>query len=140
MLDALEAAGKSVGIRFNYASMNRVPNTLNSHRLLSWASNCEQQNQVMDILFRRYFVAGEDIGDHETLIASAIEAGMDGDQVRQRLNTDECTETVRAEANEFRAQGISGVPTFYFAEKFVVHGAQESSILLDVIDKASIEN
>jgi predicted DsbA family dithiol-disulfide isomerase len=117
--------------------MNRVPNTIDSHRVLHWARETGQQNALAEILFRRYFIDNEDIGDSETLTAAAAEAGMDADLVRERLSSDADDEAVRAEAQYASQMGISGVPTFIIDNKYAVQGAQTAEVFRQVFAKVA---
>ena len=137
MLGALDEAGQSTGIEFKFNSMNRVPNTIDSHRVLHWARETGQQNALAEILSRRYFLDNEDIGDIETLTAAAVEAGMDADLVRERLSGDADDEAVRAEAQYASQMGISGVPTFIIDNKYAVQGAQTAEVFLQVFAKVA---
>ena len=137
MLGALAEAGQSTGIEFKFNSMNRVPNTIDSHRVLHWARETGQQNALAEILFRRYFLDNEDIGDIETLTAAAVEAGMDADLVRERLSGDADDEAVRAVAQYASQMGISGVPTFIIDNKYAVQGAQTAEVFLQVFAKVA---
>ena len=137
MLGALGEAGQSTGIEFKFNSMNRVPNTIDSHRVLHWARETGQQNALAEILFRRYFIDNEDIGDSETLTAAAAETGMDADLVRERLSSDADDEAVRAEAQYASQMGISGVPTFIIDNKYAVQGAQTAEVFRQVFAKVA---
>jgi predicted DsbA family dithiol-disulfide isomerase len=135
MLGALAEAGESSGIAFKFNTMNRVPNTIDSHRVLHWARESGHQNALAEILFRRYFLDNEDIGDPETLIAAAVEAGMDGTTTRDRLSNDTDDDVVRAEAQHASQMGITGVPTFIVNNQYAVQGAQTSDVFLQVFEK-----
>ena len=139
MLGALNAAGKSVDVDFDFHSMPRVPNTLRSHRLIRWAGEAGAQDAVVNILFDRYFLEQGDIGDPEVLAAVATEAGMDGGEVRLRLDRGDDAEIVASEDEHARRLAISGVPTFVLDQKYAVSGAQEPEVLLQVFDKVAAE-
>lgn len=139
MLGALNAAGKSVDVDFDFHLMPRVPNTLRSHRLIRWAGEAGVQDAVVNILFDRYFLSQGDIGDPEVLAAVATEAGMDGGEVRLRLDRGDDAEIVASEDEHARRLAISGVPTFILDQKYAVSGAQEPEVLLQVFDKVAAE-
>ncbi len=139
MLGALGEAGHSTGIGFKFNEMNRVPNTINSHRVLHWARESGCQDALAEILFRRYFVDNEDIGDPDTLVAAAEEAGLDPTVIRERLADDTDDELVRAEAQHASKMGITGVPTFIVDGRYAVQGAQTSDVFLQVFDKIAEE-
>ena len=135
MLGALVEAGETTDIDFKFNAMNRVPNTIDSHRVLRWAQESGHQDAVAEILFRRYFIDNEDIGDIDTLAAAAGEAGMDADIVRKQLSDDTDEEAVRAEAQYASQMGISGVPTFIIDNKYALQGAQPADAFLQVFSK-----
>jgi predicted DsbA family dithiol-disulfide isomerase len=64
---------------------------------------------------------------------------MDAERVRQRLLTDEDVELISAEAKDASDKGISGVPTFLFAQKYAVSGAQPAEQLARAIRQVSAE-
>jgi predicted DsbA family dithiol-disulfide isomerase len=120
----LEAMGAEAGIAFRFERIARSPNTLDAHRLIRWAGAEGVQTRAAMALFRRYFEAGEDISDAGVLEAAAGEAGMDGAVVARLLEGDADRAEVRAEVEEFRAMGVTGVPTFVIGGRHAVSGAQ----------------
>ena len=72
----MRAVGKSVGIDFAFDRIERQPNTLDAHRLISWAQAQGDAEDVVERLFRAYFLEGRLIGDRDVLAAIAGEAGL----------------------------------------------------------------
>lgn len=139
VLDALLAAGKELGIEFNFSRIARTPNTLDAHRLIRWAYSTGCQPAVVEILFRRYFTDCEDIGDQAVLLDIAREAGMDTEIVADLLSRDADTDLIRTEDATARRIGIQGVPSYVIANKYLLVGAQEPELLLRAIDTAYAE-
>lgn len=133
--DVIREAASDAGITLAFDKIERSPNTFDSHRLIRWGASAGCQNEIVEILFRRYFEDGEDIGDRKVLVAAAQEAGMDHELVAYLLLHNKDAELVANEANQAREMGISGVPTFLFEGKFAVVGAQETKGYLRAIDK-----
>lgn len=131
------AAGKTVDIAFDFDRIGVQPNTLQAHRLISWA---QQRGDAVDALveqlFSGYFLAGRNIGERAELAAIAGEAGLDADAARAFLATDEGMADITVMENRSRELGVSGVPFFVFAERLGVSGAQEVSTLLAAIAEA----
>lgn len=132
--DPLIAAGKAEGIPFAFDKITRSPNTLNAHRLIRWADDAGRQNEMVERLFNLYFIEGGDLGDNVTLIKAAIDAGLDGMLVTQLLATDADLDPVIAEINSAQEIGITGVPTFIFAQRYGLPGAQPPEILRRAIE------
>jgi predicted DsbA family dithiol-disulfide isomerase len=135
MGDALRQAGADEGIDFQFDSIEKRPNTTNSHRLIRWAATAGVQDDVVERLFRAYFEQGRDIGSSAVLTEIASEADMDVELVEQLLASDADRELIEREDALAHQMGISGVPTFIFANKFMLQGAQDSEAILKVIDK-----
>jgi predicted DsbA family dithiol-disulfide isomerase len=135
MSAALRDAGEREGIVFNFNAIAKTPNSLDSHRLIRWASSTGQQNAVVEKLFLAYFCEGRDIGDRAVLASIAGECGMDSELVLSLLESDADLERVAAEDSLARKIGIEGVPTFFFAGRYLLSGAEETSTLLTVIDR-----
>jgi predicted DsbA family dithiol-disulfide isomerase len=136
MTEALKAEGAKEGIPFEFDKIERRPNTLDSHRLIRWASTAGIQDSVVERLFAAYFIEGRDIGDPAVLEFLAADAGMDSLEVAELLAGDTDLANVEREAKLAGEMGITGVPTFIFASKFVLSGAREPEVLVQVIDKA----
>lgn len=132
-------AGQAVGLDFQFSKIARSPNTLNSHRVIKWAATAGVQDQVVEILFRTFFMDGKDLGDIEVLVDAAVEAGMDGTIVRDLLNSDRDLDLISAEDARAREMGVSGVPFFIIDEKYALSGAQDSSVILQVIEQIEQE-
>ncbi|MGV8996007.1 MAG: DsbA family oxidoreductase [Parvibaculaceae bacterium] len=127
--------GDQLGIKFNFEKIEISPNTLDSHRLIRWAGTAGCQNEMLDILFRRYFTDAEDIGNHAVLLDAAREAGMDADIVGDLLTRGADRELVQREEALAREMGIQGVPSFVINEEWVMVGAQEVPALVRMFEK-----
>ena len=138
--NTIREAGRELGIEFNFDRILRTPNTLDAHRLIRWSQSAGNQGAVTEILFRRYFTEGEDIGDHAVLVDIAREAGMDTEITARLLAEDADTDLIRAEDSTARRMGIQGVPAFVFANKYLLVGAQEPEILGRALDAAYKES
>jgi len=139
MSDAIRAAGESEAIAFAFDRIARTPNTLNSHRLIRWAGNEGLQDEIVEALFKAYFEDGRDIGNLDVLVEIASETGMDSALVADLLEEDADRALIEREDELAHRMGISGVPTFIFANKYAVSGAHDAETLLQVIDKAAKE-
>jgi predicted DsbA family dithiol-disulfide isomerase len=135
----LLTVGKQLGIAFDFETDCRIANTLDAHRLIRWAMTPGLQNEVAEGLMKAYFEDCAFLGDHALLVEVARAAGMDGDLVKDLLASDKDKDLIAAEVNQAHAMGIQGVPMFIFNGKSGVSGAQDSSVLVQVIDKIQAE-
>jgi predicted DsbA family dithiol-disulfide isomerase len=132
----VSAAGATVGIPFAFERIERQPNTLDAHRLIAWAQTRGDASDLVERLFRAYFIEGRAIGDCEVLAQIAGEAGLDGAAARAWLASDEGVEDIVRMDQRARDLGVSGVPFFIFNEKVGVSGAQEPDVLQDAMKDA----
>jgi predicted DsbA family dithiol-disulfide isomerase len=130
----IEDAGRSEGIAFAYDKIVRTPNTLDSHRLIKWAGTAGVQDAAVEVLFRKYFLEGGDIGDKALLVDVAREIGMDADLVSDLLAGDDDLEETKTEDTTARQMGVTGVPCFIIGRKYAVSGAQDPAVLVQAFD------
>ena len=134
--DHLARLGAEVGISFAFDRIERAPNTLDAHRLIRWAAPADAQRQVVDRLFRAYFVEGRDVGDRVVLLDVATASGLDAEIVDKRLAEGADVDAVRREIAEAQAIGVTGVPFFIFAGRVGVPGAQDVTLLRRAMTEA----
>ncbi len=134
--DHLVRLGAEVGLPFAFDRIKRAPNTLDAHRLIRWAASAGSQREVVDRLFRAYFVEGRDIGDRAVLLDVAAASGLDADIVDELLAEGADADAVRREIAEAQAIGVTGVPFFIFAGRVGVPGAQDASLLRRAMTQA----
>jgi predicted DsbA family dithiol-disulfide isomerase len=139
MGDALMEIGKSVGIDFNFERPSRIPNTIDSHRLMTVAATQGLQDALSEVMFRQYFNEGLDISDPKILAAAGAEAGLDHADVKAMLATVKGRAEIHQSDATARAMGISSVPTFVFDNNFVIVGAQESLAFVELFDHLESE-
>jgi len=133
---AIAAEGTKEGIEFDWAAIQKRPNTVNSHRLIRWAEAQGVQDEVVERLFIAYFENGDDIGDVRVLADIADLCGMDGAQIADMLESNSDTALVEREDKLAHEMGVTGVPAIIFANRIAVTGAREPEVLAAVIDKA----
>lgn len=133
--EPLVARAAEAGLPLDLDAITRTPNTLDAHRLVGWAGLEGLQSEVVDRLMRAYWAEGRDIGKAETLAGLAGEAGMDSAVVARLLASDADRDTVTARATHARERGVTGVPSFILADRYVLQGAQPVALWLQVIDE-----
>jgi predicted DsbA family dithiol-disulfide isomerase len=132
-------AGKADGIVFAFDRIERTPNTFEAHRLNWFAQQQGKQDDLAEALFHAYFTDGRDIGNGQTLVEVAAEAGFDRDEVRQFLASDRGVEEVRAEEAMGHRLGIRGVPYFLLNGTYAISGAQPPDIFVSALQRAEVD-
>jgi predicted DsbA family dithiol-disulfide isomerase len=139
MEERVAKAGEMDGIVFAFDRIERTPNTFDAHRLMWFAQQQGNQDDLAEALFHAYFTEGRDIGDDQTLIDLASENGLNGNEVRELLVGGKGVEEVRAEEAAGHRMGIRGVPYFVLNGLYTISGAQPPNIFVSAMQKAEAD-
>ena len=142
MEEQLLAVGKDERIPFAFEKIQRTPNTFAAHRLVWYAAQRGKQDEVVETLFRVYFLEGKNIGDLKILTHVAGEAGLDQTETEAFLASEKGVVEVKAEETVGHKLGIRGVPYFVLNGTYAISGAQPPDSFvaaLKKIDAASLE-
>lgn len=131
--------GLEEGLAFNFDTIKRTPNTINSHRLIHFAGLSGHQDQIVEALFQSYFFGGLDLGDLDVLTEIGVSHGLDKADLGRYLRSDEDRPHMLALDEKARRDGIAGVPCFVIDGKFAVSGAQSPEIFHQIFDLARQE-
>jgi predicted DsbA family dithiol-disulfide isomerase len=130
------AAGEGLAYDFDRAI---AANTFAAHRLVHLArttGGSELAERVLEGLFSAHFEHGADLGDDDTLVRIVSEAGVDAEAARAALAGDSGADEVRADEEEARALGVTGVPFFVVDRRIAVSGAQPADVFTQLLDTA----
>lgn len=114
----------SVGFTMVMTDDTRIYNSFDAHRLLHWAEVAGQQAALKHALFDSYFTRGEDISNHDVLIAAAVRAGLDAEQARAILSSDRYAAEVREAERLWQGRGIQSVPAIVIDNRYLISGGQ----------------
>ena len=132
----LGKVGKSVGINFRFRLIKRTPNTHASHKFVQFARRCKRDGDVVEKLFRAYFIEGMDIGDQSNIFYLARTMGFDEKTLKVYLQTDQSEfDNIKSDMYLYN-RGINGIPAFIVDQKFSISGAHEPRILCRLIEVA----
>lgn len=135
MRDRVSEVGAEEGIGFDWDAAVAA-NTFDAHRLLRLAleeHGPAVQRTLAEKLFEAHFERGRDVGDPQTLVALAGEAGINEAAARQHLAGGAGAQELREELDGARRMGIRAVPSFVFDGRYLVEGAQPPETLARVI-------
>jgi len=137
MRDAQVAqAGLEMGLTFNYATIEKTPNTFLGHRLIWYAEQHGRQNAVVEGLFKAYFCDGLDIGQLTNLVKIAVGAGLEEASTGDFLISTAGSTEVEEEEARFKNLGVSGVPAFIFNGEPIFTGAQDADTIVKHLKEA----
>ena len=129
------AAAAEEGLVYASDRMKRQPNTLDCHRLIRWAERIGKAAEMKQRLMDLYFTEGADLTNHAVLVQAAADVGLDPEDVRAALASDQDAAQIEREAQSAKEAGIEGVPCFIFGGKIAVSGAHSPEYLAEAIDR-----
>lgn len=135
MHERLHGLGMADGIEFRFERA-RTSNTFEAHQLIHLAGASGEQKAMAGRLFRAQFNEGVRIGDRKELVRLAVEVGLDAAEVEAALDEQRFAPAVRADEDDARTLGISGVPFFLVDGELAVSGAQSVEVLGELLAEA----
>ena len=124
-IERISAMGRAEGIDFRYAT-TLFTNTMDAHRLTKLAAskgNPDLTEKLIERLFAAYFTDNKELADKDLLIRIGEECGLDGDEVRNVLESDQYEDEVILDEREAARYGIHAVP-FFAIGQYGISGAQ----------------
>jgi predicted DsbA family dithiol-disulfide isomerase len=91
------------------------------------------KQRLMDL----YFTEGADLSNAAVLVQAATDVGLDPEDVRAALASEQDVELVGQDVQQAKESGIEGVPCFIFDGKFAVSGAQSADYLAAAIQRVA---
>ena len=126
------AAAEDLG----FTSDRAAGNTFDAHRLVHLGRERGAAGHLLQCMYHAYFAEGRPVFDVGTLVSVAAEAGLDPDRAQQALENGSYGEAVRADEDEARALGITGVPFYVIDGKYGVSGAQPAEAFTRALQQA----
>ena len=93
--------------------ISRQPNTLDAHRLIRWAGGIGKAAEMKQKLMDLYFTDGADLSNRAVLVQAATDVGLDAEDVREALASDQDVAEVEREVESAKEAGIEGVPLLH---------------------------
>ncbi|WP_036255685.1 DsbA family oxidoreductase [Methylocapsa acidiphila] len=135
-LEALAAAGRDAGLSFAFDKIERMPNSLDAHRLVRFAKFAALESRMVERLFKAFFTEGRDIGDRRLLIELGVETGLDREILEESFADGQDAQSVKDEMTTTRRLALAGAPMVIFGEDVVVPGAQSKEVYAAALVKA----
>ena len=130
----IEDEGKKNKIYFQFNKMKITPNSFFSHKLLAYAHNKRKQTKVLELLFYKYFIEGEDIGSLDILIKTSIDANVYDENIEKYITSEEDNDSLVNEEKQAKKIGINSVPCFIFNKEIVINGVQPTKNFIQIIN------
>ncbi len=134
MVEQVSQMGNTAGIRFNFEKAI-ITNTFSAHKILHLAKKYKKANEMEEALFIAHFIEGKNVGGINTLVEIAGSLGIDTDEARKVLTSEEFDDEVKQDFSEAKSHGISGVPFFILNGKYAVSGAQPTEFFAGALQQ-----
>jgi predicted DsbA family dithiol-disulfide isomerase len=135
MQQQMERTAAAEGLEFHLVG-GVTGNTFDAHRVVHCGRAQGREEAVLERLYRAHFTEQRSIFDQASLIALAVEAGLDESETRAALAAGAFADSVDAEVREARGLGISGVPYFVIDRRYAVSGAQTPELFAEALSRA----
>ena len=135
----VRAAAADEGLVYAVDRINRQPNTRDAHRLIRWADGIGKSAEMKQRLMDLYFTEGADLSNRAVLVQAAADVGLDPENVRGALDSDQDIAEIEREVDAAKEAGIQGVPCFILDGKYAISGAQAPEALAQAIEQVSAQ-
>ena len=135
IIDNVTEIAAAEGLDFHLDTAVRA-NTRDAHRLLWYAEHhgpAGTQGDLKERLLSAYFTRGLHVGDTNVLVAEAVAAGLDADDVRHLLDSDDGRAEVEEQLAFAAEAGITAVPTYVIDGRWSIPGAQDPDVFVQVL-------
>lgn len=141
MLGHVTAQALDENLHYDFDSLV-VANSWKAHRLIQRAKavSLAAAEELEEQLFSAHFERGEDIGSEQVLAELGQAAGLTAEQVGEALSDSSWEDRVRADLQEARALGVTGVPFFVLNRTYGISGAQPTELFAQALEQAWAEH
>jgi len=141
----MQATAARAGFPMDYAGKGDEPpammwNTFEAHKLLRWAlaeQGPEAQTRLKIALLEAHFQQRLNVSDREVLLDIAEGEGFDRAEAAEALADEALAIATRVEEERGRRAGISSVPSFVVAGKYLFQGAREPGDYATMLRRAA---
>jgi predicted DsbA family dithiol-disulfide isomerase len=135
----LTGIGAEEGIAFAFDRIAVAPNTMNAHRLILWSRAGGRQDDVVEALFRAFFMEGRNLADSGVLTMIGAAHGLDAALLTELFDGESDVDRTRREIASAQRIGVTGVPFFIVAGKYGIAGAEAPETIAGAIRQAAAE-
>lgn len=134
---SLRMEAEKEGIHFNYKYIERIPNSLEAHRLVSLVKDNVLKYELAKKIFYGYFEEGQNIEAHDYLLQQAQIVGISKETCGQFRDSNEGEKAVHLAIAESKEEFINIVPSMKLDHKFLISGLQSAEVLEKYIQRAA---
>ncbi len=124
-LENVKQLAAEANIKFNVPS--RMPNSRLAQSIAEFAKKKGMFDAYHALVFEKYWIEDKDIGNLDVLLDLAASVGLDKDEIRAYLKSDEPKKILHKHFADARKLGITGVPWFSIG-RTIISGSQPYAV------------
>ena len=131
--DRVRLAAKQVGLTLHFDDITVQPNSTKMHELIYASKKTALTDDLIEALFKAFFIDGRDLSRKENIRQIARDVGMSDEVIHDAVENDNYAGQVSEDLKESQRLGISGVPFYVINAEIGLSGAQPPEIIAKTI-------
>ena len=117
-------AGEAVGLKMNFDKIIMQPNSSKIHSLIYAAKNINKENEIIENLFKAFFIDGMNLTKYEIISKVALDSGLNSETINLALYDNLFDRFVKDDIKISKNYNITGVPFYVIDDSIGISGAQ----------------
>ncbi|MBT7427389.1 MAG: DsbA family oxidoreductase [Betaproteobacteria bacterium] len=134
--ERIKESGQSVGLAFDFEKIKVQPNSARMHALVYAAEEIRKDHELVERLFKTFFIDGVDLSKRENMFSVAQSAGLGKEIIDKVLDEDYLSDKVHEDMQQAAHIGIQGVPFFVINQTIGLSGAQPPESIVSAVEQA----
>jgi len=131
--DRVRIAAEQVGLTLQFDDIIVQPNSTKMHELIYASKETALTDDLIEALFKAFFINGKDLSKKENIGQIAREVGMSDEVIHAAIESDNYADQVSDDLEESQRIGIHGVPFYVLNNEIGLSGAQPPEIIAKTI-------
>jgi len=131
--DRVRIAAEQVGLTLQFDDIIVQPNSTKMHELIYASKETALTDDLIEALFKAFFIDGKDLSKKENIGQIAREVGMSDEVIHAAIESDNYADQVSDDLEESQRIGIHGVPFYVLNDEIGLSGAQPPEIIAKTI-------
>jgi len=131
--DRVRLAAEQAGLTLHFDDITVQPNSTKMHELIYASKETALTDDLIEALFKAFFINGKDLSKKENIGQIAREVGMSDEVIHAAIESDNYADQVSDDLEESQRIGIHGVPFYVLNNEIGLSGAQPPEIIAKTI-------
>ena len=131
--DRVRLAAEQIGLTLHFDDIIVQPNSTKMHELIYASKETALTDDLIEALFKAFFIDGRDLSRKENIRQIARDVGMSDEVIHNTVESDNYAGQVSEDLKESHRLGISGVPFYVINAEIGLSGAQPPEMIAKTI-------